>query len=142
MKRTFAKRGFQSLLAMFFLVGGLFVMTANRVEAQSTLSAPANQTWKAPADAMNTLSAAVNQQHAAMSANPVGSNNYNNALAHAVYYKQIMALIDQGVAVGDAVTQARNGLSGIGRTDDEFQGIHFTKPLLNQLYADAKALLT
>ena len=106
MKGTFAKRGLMSLVAGFFLFGFL-LLSAGRVEAQTT-------NWVGVDEAKVRLEQAVKNQNVVLTANPQDMN----ALIHAYYYKEIYALINDGISVPEAVV---NGLGSISaRLDPNF----------------------
>ena len=106
MKGTFAKRGLMSLVAGFFLFGFL-LLSAGRAEAQTT-------NWVGVDEAKVRLEQAVKNQNVVLTANPQDMN----ALIHAYYYKEIYALINDGISVPEAVV---NGLGSISaRLDPNF----------------------
>jgi len=95
-----------SLVAGFFLFGFL-LLSAGRVEAQTT-------NWVGVDEAKVRLEQAVKNQNVVLTANPQDMN----ALIHAYYYKEIYALINDGISVPEAVV---NGLGSISaRLDPNF----------------------
>ena len=93
MKRTFAKRGFMSLVAGFFLIGMLLLSA--QATAQST-------NWVNSDEAKVRLEQAVKDQHQILASQPTN----NDAMLHATYYKAIYRLIADGSSVEVAVTEA------------------------------------
>ena len=93
MKRTFAKRGFMSLVAGFFLIGMLLLSA--QATAQST-------NWVNSDEAKVRLEQAVKDQHQILASQPTN----NDAMLHATYYKAIYRLIADGSSVEAAVTEA------------------------------------
>ena len=93
MKRTFAKRGFMSLVAGFFLLGMLLLSA--QVTAQSS-------NWVNSDEAKVRLEQAVKDQHQILASQPTN----NDAMLHATYYKAIYRLIADGSSVEVAVTEA------------------------------------
>ena len=96
MKRTFAKRGFMSLVAGFFLVG-FMLLSAARAEAQVN--------WVSSAEAKVRLEQEIKDQHIVIGASQPGQPAYENAMVIAIYYKAIYGLIVDGISVEQAVNQ-------------------------------------
>lgn len=96
MKRTFAKRGFMSFVAGFFLFG-FMLLSSVRVEAQSN--------WVTSDEAKSRLEQAIKDQHVVIGASLPGQPAYEDAMVVAVYYKAIYGLIVDGISVEQAVSQ-------------------------------------
>lgn len=110
MKRTFAKRGFMSLVAGFFLFGVLMLTTV-RAQAQSGAT-PHN--WIGSDQATLKLEQEVTSLYTQLSALQPGTPNYNNKLAHALYYRVIRREVKQGTFVMSAVDTALEFVSNPG----------------------------
>lgn len=136
MKRTFANRSLMSLLAGFFLFGFL-LLSGNRAEAQT-------YNWMQSNEAKQVLLTEVNNVYGNLQQMTPGTQAYNDALAHAIYYRMIYRKIDQGDTVEQSAIQALNVFSttpGVG-TGAFVADITVTKALKQTLYNDAVGLLT
>ena len=128
MKRTFFK--LRTLVAMFFLLGGMF-FAANRAEAQSF-------NWMAESQALTQLSTEIDQLGLDLQNFVPGSTQYKNTLNHIAYYKLITASIGQGNNVETAVNAA------LPHVNDQFSEFNklLSKNALVVLFNDAVVLLT
>ncbi len=98
MKRTFAKQSLMSLMAGFFLFGFL-LFTGNRAEAQT-------YNWMQSDQAQQTLVATVTALQADLQNLTPGTQNYNEDLMRAYYYKAIYRNISGGTSVEQSVSAA------------------------------------
>lgn len=131
MKRTFFfSQGRQSLLALFFLLGGM-LLSADQLSAQS-------YNWMTESLAIITLEAEIDQQSLDLTNYTPGSTPYKNILNHLSYYK----LIQVSLSEGSSVPQAVDG--NLTKVNDQFNTTSgmLSKTALAQLYADAVDLLT
>ncbi|MBK6998216.1 MAG: hypothetical protein IPH31_26295 [Lewinellaceae bacterium] len=131
MKRTFFfSQGRQSLLALFFLLGGM-LLTADRLAAQS-------YNWMSESLALNTLEVEIDQQVLDLTNYTPGSTPYKNIMNHIIYYKHI----HNGIEEGSTVQQAVDG--SLAKMNDEFNTTSgmLNKTTLSLLYEDAVQLLT
>lgn len=137
MKKAFATLGLRSFVAVFFVLGGLF-LTPNRAGAQS-------YNWKTGPEALSELNNQVDQFSIQLSGQTPGTPAYNNSLAHLHYYKEISSEIEGGAAVDQA---ALNSLSIFDVTVSSFKAnaettdVTVTKTMVQTLYADAVVILT
>lgn len=143
MKRTFAKRGLMSLVAGFFLFGVL-LLTAGRAEAQTVGT---QYEWKGVDEARQALEQEVINLANQLSTMQPGTTNYNNKLAHALYYRVIRQQINQGSPVVSAVDSALDVVSGNSNASqagepNRFSDITVDNALRQQLKSDAIDLLT
>lgn len=130
MKKVFSTIGRPSLLAVFFLLGGL-LLTANRAEAQS-------YNWMTESQALSTLEAEIDQLAIDITNFTPGSTPYK-AMANKIhYYKLIHGSVQTGMAVPQAVEV------NLGKVNDQFDttAAMLSKNALVQLYNDAVILLT
>ncbi|MEI7587779.1 hypothetical protein [Runella sp.] len=141
MKRTFAKRSFQALAAMFFLVSGLF-LTANNAGAQ-TLNGQSNLNWVGSADAQTLLGTQVQSLSTLVGTQIPGSQLYNDINVRIVYYKNVYRFISEGDAVSVAVprTTLYMGAHGV-QGDANATGLNVSKSLLATIEAEATDLLS
>lgn len=130
MKRTFFQLKLRTLVAMFFLLGGLF-FSANRAEAQSF-------NWKNESQAMSTLSSEIEQMSLDIQNFVPGSTQYKNLYNHLSYYKLIAVSIEEGNTVEPAVN------SSLLHVNDQFDAANklLPKNVLAALFNDAVTLLT
>ncbi len=136
MKRTFANRGLMSVLAGFFLFGFL-LLSGNRAEAQT-------YNWMQSNEAKQVLLSEVNTVYGNLQQLTPGTQAYNDALAHAIYYRMIYRKVDQGGAVEQSTIEALNVFSTTpGVATGAFAAdVTVTKALKQVLYNDAVGLLT
>lgn len=132
-----------SLVAGFFLFGVL-LLTAGRAEAQ-TVGTPYE--WKGVDDARQALEQEVINLANQLSTMQPGTTNYNNKLAHALYYRVIRQQINQGSPVVSAVDSALDVVSGNSNASqagepNRFSDITVDNALRQQLKSDAIDLLT
>lgn len=135
MKKVFAKLSLRLLVAMFFMLGGMLV--ANRAEAQTITNGNAGQqgaNWKSGSEASDIAKAQVEAWTINIGGFVVGQPQYNNAYAHIVYYKGIVAELANGESTQSAVSKALP----VGRDDMSF----LTSTAARTLYTEAKDLLT
>jgi len=139
MKGIFAKQGFRTLVAMFFVAFAMLV-TAGRASAQN-LSGGTNvvvdkqATFKANSDAIDALKLDLaNNWVPQLDINP----NNSNALRHALYYKAIMQELLNGESVGLALIKSLPAAGRLG-TEDEIPGT--SQSVLQSLYEDAKQVV-
>lgn len=98
-----------SLVAGFFLFG-MLMLTASRAEAQ-TLGGQYN--WKGVDQARVDLESEVgNLYNNVLPGLTQGTQNYNNKLAEAYYFRMIHRQIGQGISVPFAVDSALEAISG------------------------------
>lgn len=130
MKRTFFKRNFRALVAMFFLLGGLFFAT-NRATAQS-------YNWKTEADAQTVLLAQVDQLNLDIQNFVPGSSQYKDLQNHIDYYKLIYTDLEDGSSTEAAVN------NNLGHLNDRFSATEdfLPKTVIVGLFNDAVILLT
>lgn len=144
MKRTFVKRGLMSLVAGFFLFGVL-MLTAVSAQAQSGATP---YTWKGSDQAVLDLEQEVASLYNQLSSLQPGSANYNNKLAHALYYRVIRREVNQGsyvsVAVNTALDIVTNNAGTFSPADgsDMFNDITVDAALRQQMKNNAINLLT
>jgi len=141
MKRTFAKRSFQALAAMFFLVSGLF-LTANNAGAQ-TLNGQSNLNWVGTADAQTLLGTQVQSLSTLVEQQIPGSQPYNDISVRIVYYKNVYRFISEGEAVSTSVprTTVYMGAHGV-QGDSNTTGLNLSKSLLTTIENEATDLLS
>lgn len=130
MKGTFFNFKLRSIVAMFFLLGGLF-FSANRAEAQSF-------NWMTEPQATAQLNTEIDQMSLDIQGFVPGSPQYDNLLNHITYYKLILESIESGTIVETAVNES------LGHVNDQFNaGDQFlSKNQLVVLFNDAVILLT
>ena len=120
----------RTLVAMFFLLGGLF-FSANRAEAQSF-------NWKSESQAMSTLSSEIEQMSLDIQNFVPGSTQYKNLYNHLHYYKLISVSLEEGSTVEPAVNSS---LLQVNSQFDAFSKM-LPKNVLAALFDDAVTLLT
>lgn len=130
MKGTFFQFKLRTLVAMFFLLGGLF-LSANRAEAQTF-------NWMTESQAVSQLNAEVEQLSLDIQNFVPGSTQYKNISNHLTYYKLIMVSIETGATVPVAVND------NLGHVNDQFDAGDklLPKDVLVGLFNDAVDLLT
>jgi hypothetical protein len=141
MKRTFAKRSFQALAAMFFLVSGL-LLTANSAGAQS-LTGQSNLNWVGSAEAQTMLGTQVQSLTTLVGQQIPGSQLYNDISVRILYYKNVYRFINEGNAVSAAVprTTLYMGAHGV-QGDANTVGLNVSKSLLATIETEATDLLS
>lgn len=134
MKRTFAKQGLKSLVAMFLLFGSM-LFAANRAEAQ--ISNQQNMNWLTESEAIQALEPILESMSNTLGGLPPGTQAYYNVEIPYSYYKMIHASIVGGMTVPEAVV---NNLPAVNvhKTDNDPQA----QTIRNQLFDDAVDLLT
>jgi hypothetical protein len=130
MKRTFFQPKLRTLVAMFFLLGGMF-FSANRAEAQSF-------NWMTQQEALVQLSAEIEQMSLDIQNFVPGSTQYKNLANHLTYYKLITVAIEEGKIVEVAVNDS------LLHVNDQFDAMNklLNKTTLTGLFDDATVLLT
>ena len=130
MKGTFFQLKLRSLVAMFFLLGGLFFAT-NSAEAQSF-------NWMTESQAVTALTAEVEQMSLDIQNFVPGSTQYKNLINHMAYYKLILVSVESGVIVETAVNE------NLGHVNDQYNASKdlLPKNTLVGLFNDAVVLLT
>lgn len=130
MKKSFFKRNFRALVAMFFLLGGLFFAT-NRAAAQS-------YNWKSESQAMAQLQSEMDQLSLDIQNFVPGSTQYKNLINHLAYYKLITVSIEEGHTTETAVNES------LGHVNDQYSATKdfLSKTVLVGLFNDAVVLLT
>jgi hypothetical protein len=130
MKRTFFQPKLRTLVAMFFLLGGMF-FSANRAEAQSF-------NWMTQQEALVQLSAEIEQMSLDIQNFVPGSTQYKNLANHLTYYKLITVAIEEGKIVEVAVNDS------LLHVNDQFDAMNklLNKTTLAGLFDDAAVLLT
>lgn len=130
MKKAFSTIGRRSLLAVFFLLGGL-LLTANRLQAQT-------YNWMTESQALSTLEAEIDQLALDITNYTPGSTPYKNIANHIYYYKIIHGAVQTGMPVPQAVEE------NLARVNDQFNttSAMLPKNTLVQLHTDAVTLLT
>ncbi|MDX2135898.1 MAG: hypothetical protein SFV52_14005 [Saprospiraceae bacterium] len=107
MNGTFAKRGFQAVLTMFFVFGGLLL--TNRAEAQKVVvtnqqAAPQQQqNWLTEQDAKSVLETEMSSLKDQLQNLTPGTPTYNNVYVHLSFFLGIYQDIDAGSTVSQAV---------------------------------------
>lgn len=131
MKRTFAS-GLRTLIALFVLLAGLF-LTANRMEAQSTLPGQQNINWQSAAAVTATAKAQVEFWHQQGPYSP-GTTNYFNQMRHAAYFKSVINYLAEGSTVATAVEQSLASAATVG---GEKEAAFTSKTVLNAIRTEA-----
>jgi len=139
MKGMFAKQGFRTLVAMFFVAFAM-LMTAERMSAQSltggtNVVVDKQTTFQANPDAIIALTNSLNnywgpQQTAAPSD--------LNVLRHCLYYKAIIVQLMSGEGVGTALINALPAAVEQGSLNPIPGG---NQAVLQNLYEDAKQVV-
>jgi len=130
MKGTFFNLKLRSLVAMFFLLGGLFFAT-NSAKAQSF-------NWLGETQAVTQLSADIDQMSLDIQNFVPGSSQYKNLQNHIYYYKLVMVTIEGGTTVEVSVNEQ------LGHVNDQFNEANkfLSKTTLVGLYNDIVLILT
>jgi hypothetical protein len=140
MKRTIAKLGFQSLVAMFFLLGGL--MLSNSAAAQSISNGQQvgqNLNWHTAQEATTLFKDAVSFWHNQIGQYTPGTSNHTNAVRHAAYFKAIIAQIESGDNVQSAVKNALGAAASLG---GEKEAATTSRSVLTAIYNEAVDIAT
>lgn len=134
MKKVFAKLGFQALVAMFFMLGGLLM--TNRAEAQLTHNTQAGTSlnWKSAAEATDIVKQQIESINLEIANYNPGTPAYNNLNLHSIFYKGIARGLSGGESVENAV---KNALP----IDNDAVGQQ-TPATIRGLYDEAVVLLT
>ncbi|MBU6341713.1 MAG: hypothetical protein KGS48_09490 [Bacteroidetes bacterium] len=142
MKKMFAKRSFQALAAMFFLVCGL-LLTANSAGAQTLSGSQSNLNWVNSAEAQTLLESKVTTLTNLLGQQIPGSQLYNDNSVRIVYFKNVYRFISEGDAVPASVprTTLYMGSRGV-QGDANTTGLNVTKYLLTAIEAEATDLLS
>lgn len=136
MKRTFAS-GLKSLIALFVLLAGLF-LTANRAEAQTSLSGQQNYNWKTSSAVEGIAKQQVDFWHQQGPYSP-GTTGYYNQMRHAAYFKAVMNSLAEGNSVAQAVQQSLSAAATVG---GEKEAAFTSKTVLNAIKTEAIELFT
>lgn len=135
MKKMLMKFGFQTMLAVFFMLGGLLLSSSAQAQGSG---------WKSNAEAELILKGQVASYHQVLDANTPGSPAYVAAYQHAAYYKGIVRLMYAGenvaLATEKALSEVTNAMNESNTNSANAPAVDRT--LLNALYAEAKDLLT
>lgn len=104
MKRTFAKRSLQMLVAMFLLVGGM-LFVSNTASAQSVSSSlnVSGYSWVAEDEALGILQTRISLIHQQLAGFVIGTASWNEGMRRSVFYKGIYREINDGTSVPDAI---------------------------------------
>ena len=143
MNRTFAKRGLQSIVAMFLLVGAM-VFTSRQATAQSvkTTSSSAQLSNLVNADAAVAILKyqIENAAHPQLAISQPGTQAYDEWSARAYYWKQMIAKISDGasvsVALGDALRETQ-----LVFHHDQYISPFINRAFLNTVYDYTYSLL-
>ena len=130
MKGTFFNFKLRTLVAMFFILGGM-LFSANRAEAQAF-------NWMNESQAMTQLTTEIEQLSLDLGNFVPGSTQYKNLYNHLNYYKLITVALEEGMSTADATN------SSLPHVNDQFDAMSkfLGKQALDLLYADAVTLLT
>jgi hypothetical protein len=122
MKRTFAKRSLQTLVAMFFLMGGLlFVSNSASAQTISTSLNVSGYSWVAEDEALAILQTRISLIHNQLNGFVIGTPSWNEAMRRSLFYKGIYREINDGSSVPDAivVTHTRFANANIANQDSD-----------------------
>ena len=139
MKRTCAKQGMMTLVAGFFLLG-FMLFTGNRAEAQS-------YNWMQSDQAQQVLVTKVTDLQSSLQGMTPGTQNYNEALIRAYYYKAIYRDIAGGASVEQSVSSGLKIFSPAPnapsiKTNEVVTDVAVDKPKQQVLLSEATGLLT
>jgi hypothetical protein len=129
MKRTYFKFTLRTLVAMFFLLGGMFF--ANRAEAQS-------YNWLNESEAVNKLNTEIDQLALDIQNFVPGSTPYKNMANQIHYYKLIMLELEGGLNTESSASTALPKVNNQFGSENQM----LSKTALTNLYNGAVVLLT
>lgn len=136
MNRTFAKRGLQSIVAMFLLVGAM-LFTASQATAQKVKTTSSSAQISNLANSTDAVAILMNQienaAHPQLKNAQPGTQQFEEWTARAYYWKRMIAMIGEGTTVSAALSDAARETLLVNH-HDAYTSVYVDRTFMNTLY--------